>query len=158
MFGKKNQGATIVGAGDRIEGTLTIAGTLHVDGEIRGDVRAEGHVSIGPEGVVEGDLEAHEVTVAGRVEGRIAVSGHLHMLETGLVRGDAFFGSLQVERGGLIHGHTAAASTEEPRAPLGRLPEGDALRASEALGQAEPAAEETARGAEPSSGTESALV
>ena len=125
MFGKKQNaksGATVVGRGDRIEGSMRIGGTLHVDGEIIGNVVAEGVVSIGPEGVIHGDLEAERISVAGRVEGRTVARGHLHMLATGVVRGETHFASLQVDRGGLLDGHTSIIAADSDA--IAMLPDG----------------------------------
>ena len=110
MFGKKQTGATIVGRGDALEGTLRIGGSLHVDGEIEGNVEAEGQVSIGPDGVVRGEIHGEDIAVAGRVEGTVVARGHLHMLSSGHIKGDATFNTLQVDRGGVIHGHTASSA------------------------------------------------
>lgn len=109
MFGKSKspEGATVIGAGDSIEGSLVIEGMLHVDGRVRGDVKTAGQVSIGPEGLIVGEVEADVVTIAGRIEGRLVAQSHLHVLCTGVFEGDAFFGSLQVDRGGVVHGRTA---------------------------------------------------
>ncbi len=108
MFGKKGAagGVTIVAKGDAFEGTLRIAGQLHVDGEIEGSVFAEGAVSIGPDGKVKGEVRGTDIAVAGRIEGVVRAKGSLHMLPTGVVEGDAYFQTLQVDRGGVLYGHT----------------------------------------------------
>jgi cytoskeletal protein CcmA (bactofilin family) len=108
MFGKKSAAGsvTIVAKGDVFEGTLRIAGQLHIDGEIVGSVFAEGPISIGPEGKVKGEVRGTEIAVAGRVEGVVRAKGSLHMLPKGVVEGDAYFETLQVDRGGVIYGHT----------------------------------------------------
>lgn len=138
MFGKskKPAGATVIGAGDSIEGSLIIEGMLHVDGQIQGDVRAAGQVSIGPDGLIVGEVEADVVTIAGRVEGRLVAQSHLHVLSTGVFEGDAFFGSLQVDRGGVVHGSTADLDTAKDDVAT----EGadDESGEDEDLGEAEP--------------------
>lgn len=124
MFSKKVDGATVLGAGDRIEGTVVIRGRLHIDGEIRGDIEADGEVSIGPDGRVEGEVRAQNVSVAGAIEGTVIARDHLHMLPTGAVRGDAYFQSLQVDRGGVIFGRTASTDELETASPLSLVPGG----------------------------------
>ncbi len=118
MFKSKNKSSagnlTVVAKGDRIEGTVRVAGMLHVDGEVDGSILAEGPVSIGPDGKVKGEVRGTDVAVAGRIEGAVRAKGSLHMLPTGVVEGDAYFDTLQVERGGVIYGHTGKAG-EAPK-------------------------------------------
>lgn len=118
MFNKKAEGATLLGAGDRIDGSIVIRGRLHIDGMVHGDIEAEGEVSIGPEGRIEGELRAQNVSVAGTVDGTIVARSHLHMLSTGKVQGDAYFQSLQVDRGGVIYGRTASIEELDSSSPL----------------------------------------
>lgn len=128
MFGKKTAGsqggATVIGRGDRFEGTLRVSGMLHVDGEIVGSIVVNGLVSIGPAGLVQGEIEADKISVAGKIEGRTYARGHLHMLATGIVRGEVCFASLQVDRGGLLDGHTSVVELDSSAVAL--LSEGDA--------------------------------
>ncbi len=111
MFGKKQEtgGPTIIGRGDVVEGTLKVRTTLHVDGEVLGNIEAEGQVSVGPDGYVKGEVMAETVAVAGTVEGTCAARTHLHILSSGVVKGDARFQTLEVDRGGVIHGQTGSA-------------------------------------------------
>jgi len=98
---------TVIGKGTVIEGTVRITGRVQIDGKIDGTLIAEGHVSVGPEGSVLGELTAGELAVGGNVEGRVNVRGHLHVAPGGKARGEMRYGSLQVDRGGVIDGSTA---------------------------------------------------
>lgn len=105
MFTKQERpGHTVIGAGTVIEGTLRVAGTIQVDGTIRGDLISDGHVDVGPKGVVHGHVTGESVAVGGRVEGRVTARTVLHMVKTGLVKGDVSYGTLQVDRGATIEG------------------------------------------------------
>jgi cytoskeletal protein CcmA (bactofilin family) len=112
MFGSKARSSsasepTVIGKGTVIEGTIKVLGRVQVDGQIDGTLIAEGHVSVGPTGSVLGELVAEELAVGGRVEGRVNVRDHLHIAPGGLARGEVRYGSLQVDRGGVIDGSTA---------------------------------------------------
>jgi cytoskeletal protein CcmA (bactofilin family) len=98
---------TVIGKGTVIEGTIRVCGRVQVDGQIDGSLIAEGHVSVGPTGSVIGEVVAEELAVGGRVEGRVNVRDHLHVAPGGIARGEVRYGSLQVERGGVIDGSTA---------------------------------------------------
>jgi cytoskeletal protein CcmA (bactofilin family) len=132
MFGSKNKSRssstaepTVIGKGTVIEGTVKVLGRVQVDGSINGTLIAEGHVSVGPTGSVLGELVADELAVGGRVEGKVTVRDHLHIAPGGTARGEMRYGSLQVDRGGVIDGSTAhgdegdgASTSDAADAPL----------------------------------------
>ena len=61
-----NGEVTIVGAGARLEGNVVSAGNLRIDGQVKGQINAEGDVSLSPQSQVEADIRAQNVSVAGR--------------------------------------------------------------------------------------------
>ncbi len=108
MFGKKKQGGpTVVGAGSEIEGSVRAPDGLQVDGTIVGSVDVDGGMSVGPGGVIRGEVRADSAAVAGRVEGTVVVEGLLHVLETGVLEGEVEYGTLSVDEGGQLGGKTA---------------------------------------------------
>ncbi len=122
VFGRKRDGAsgtTVVGQGAVIEGSLESEEDIHVEGRISGSVASAGAVSIGAAGAVIGSVRAETVTIGGRVEGTVTATCCLHMLSTGCIQGDALYGSLEVDRGGVIEGQTTplTGSQAVPEAP-----------------------------------------
>lgn len=112
MFGNKSKTnastePTVIGRGTLIEGTVRVSGRVQVDGSIDGTLIAEGPVSVGPSGAINGEVVAHELAVGGRVEGKVSVREHLHVAPNGICRGEVRYGSLQVDRGGVLDGSTA---------------------------------------------------
>jgi len=109
MFGKKKSGGpTLIGEGSELEGTLRIRDGLQVDGSVEGTVEVDGGISVGPKGVLRGEVRADSASVAGTIEGTLVVEGHLHLLATGRLEGEVEYGSLQVERGGELSGRTGS--------------------------------------------------
>jgi cytoskeletal protein CcmA (bactofilin family) len=113
MFGnsKQKQAAsgsiTVIAAGSVVEGTLRVKGMLQLDGTIQGILLAEGHVSVGPDGKILGDVTGDNLSIAGRIEGTVNARGHLHVLSSGVVQGGARYASLEVERGGVMDGRAS---------------------------------------------------
>ncbi len=66
---------SVVGRGARIEGTVVAAGSLRVEGEVRGAITAKGDVLLSPEGRVEANIEARSITLAGQVRGDLTAEG-----------------------------------------------------------------------------------
>lgn len=122
MFGKKSASArsssepTVIGRGAVVEGTIRLTGHVQVDGHIEGRLEVEGQVSVGPNGVINGEVFADELIIGGKVEGKAIARAHLLVASGGSVRGEVRYGSLQIERGGLIDGTTGHGNKSEPAA------------------------------------------
>lgn len=136
MFGKRQRLAagstTVIAAGSVVEGTLRVRGMVQVDGTIQGTLIAEGHVSVGPEGRIVGEVTADQLSVGGKVEGTILARSHLHVLASGSVRGDARYTSLEVERGGVMDG---SASRVKEAGELSTVPDNDVELAENAAAE-----------------------
>lgn len=109
MFGSKSSrpttgSATVISNGAVIVGSVRAAGPLRLDGRVEGAVIAEGDAAIGDTGAVLGDVVADELIVQGTVEGTVNVRDDLHLGSHACIRGDVRYGTLQVDRGGVIAG------------------------------------------------------
>ncbi|MBI3647806.1 MAG: polymer-forming cytoskeletal protein [Actinobacteria bacterium] len=97
---------TIVGQGAKLEGTIVSVGSLRIDGQVKGQVNADGDVSLSPQSQVEADIRAQNVTVAGRFKGNIIVKGKAHLARGGRIDGNVTSKTLVVEEGGIFHGQS----------------------------------------------------
>lgn len=70
---------SVVGPGTRIEGTVTAAGSLRVDGEVKGKITAAKDVTLSPQGRVEANIQAASITLAGRVKGDLVANGDVSL-------------------------------------------------------------------------------
>jgi cytoskeletal protein CcmA (bactofilin family) len=119
---------TVVGQGARLEGTLVSAGSLRIDGQVKGKIEAEGDVILSPQSRVEADIEAVNVLVAGQFKGNITAKGRTELAAGGRVDGNVTTRSLVVAEGGILNGQSSmgaqtpggagsanGAGTREPR-------------------------------------------
>ncbi len=97
---------TIVGQGAKLEGTVVSAGSLRIDGQVKGQINAEGDVMLSPQSQVEADIRAQNVVVAGRFKGSITVKGRAELARGGRVDGDITSKTLVVEDGGIFQGQS----------------------------------------------------
>lgn len=97
---------TIVGQGAKLEGTVVSAGSLRIDGQVKGQINAEGDVLLSPQSQVEADIRAQNVVVAGRFKGSINVKGRAELSRGGRVDGDITSKTLVVEEGGVFQGQS----------------------------------------------------
>lgn len=124
MFGKKQRGRdarrsgaasvserssqsnvlTFLAPGVRVEGTIVTSAPLRVDGYLKGEIQADGEVTIGESGRVEGPVRGKRVLVAGIIEGAVDATGELRILPTGQLIGNVRTPNLVVEEGALFKG------------------------------------------------------
>ena len=109
---------TIVGQGARLEGTVVSAGSLRIDGQVKGQINAEGDVLLSPQSQVEADIRAQNVVVAGRFKGAINVKGRAELARGGRVEGDITSKTLVVEEGGIFQGQSIM--DQQPAPPAGK--------------------------------------
>lgn len=103
-FGKKTQLRGLLECGDD---------PLRIDGTFRGVIRSDATVTVGRDGEVQGDIQAHDVIIAGRVEGTVVARGKLRMCKSGVIAGDAYYVSLRVDDGGAIQGSATALRPDD---------------------------------------------
>jgi cytoskeletal protein CcmA (bactofilin family) len=97
---------TIVGAAAKLEGTVVSAGSLRIDGQVKGQIQADGDVTLSPQSQVEADIRAQNVSVAGRFKGNLVVKGKAHLARGGRIEGNITSKTLVVEEGGIFHGQS----------------------------------------------------
>ena len=118
----ENGEVTVVGVGARLDGNVVSAGSLRIDGQVKGQINADGDVTLSPQSQVEADIRAQNVSVAGRFKGNIAVKGKAHLARGGRVDGNITSKTLVIEEGGIFHGQSimdgggTPAQTQEGKA------------------------------------------
>ncbi len=102
----ENGEVTIVGAGARLEGNVVSAGSLRIDGQVKGQINADGDVALSAQSQVEADIRAQNVSIAGRFKGNVIVKGKAHLARGGRIDGNITSKTLVVEEGGVFHGQS----------------------------------------------------
>ena len=101
-----NGEVTIVGTGARLEGNVVSAGSLRIDGQVKGQINADGDVALSAQSQVEADIRAQNVSIAGRFTGNIVVKDKAHLARGGRIDGNITSKTLVVEEGGVFHGQS----------------------------------------------------
>ncbi len=113
MFGKKPQKPqsridSLIGNGTRIEGDIFFSGGLRVDGEIKGNVRAEsGQPStlvLSEQARIEGVIEVSHLVVNGAVVGPVYASEYVELQSKSRVTGDVYYKTLEMHVGAIVEG------------------------------------------------------
>ena len=96
---------SIVGPGMKVVGDCSSDGTIRIEGQVEGSVKAAKSVVIGKEGVVVGDVVTQDAIVAGRVNGSVSAESRVELQTTCRVQGDIRSRRIKLDEGGQVDGH-----------------------------------------------------
>ena len=111
--GVKSDETTIISNGVRIEGKVTSAGNIRVDGEIQGDISSKSNVVVGESGQVNGQINADSITIGGRVSGSVKAKDKLTLEAKANLKGDLFTKILVVEAGAKFDGKSKMGDAKD---------------------------------------------
>lgn len=101
---------TVLGEGVVFEGNISCERSIKVEGTLKGDVKVDHTLVVGPNGSVAGDINAGGVIIFGEVNGKID-AGSLEIRSTGKVTGEILVETLITEAGGAM---SAKCETKSP--------------------------------------------
>lgn len=113
MFGSKGTKPPgniecLIGAGTSIEGNITFAGGLHVDGRVRGNVIAAdgkpGRLVLSEQAQIEGEIRVSHVVVNGTVVGPVHATEYVELQAKANVTGDVHYKTLEIQLGAVVQG------------------------------------------------------
>jgi len=114
MFGSKagskpqNRIDCLIGAGTVIEGNITFAGGLRVDGRVRGDVIAAdgkpGTLVLSEQAQIEGAIRVSHVVINGTVIGPVHAAEYVELQAKSNVTGDVYYKTLEIQLGAVVQG------------------------------------------------------
>jgi len=87
-----------------IKGDINASGDIRIDGELVGNINAQGRLVIGPKGKVDGEIKCNIVEISGYIKGKVIASELLTMKSTAKIEGDIISGKLSVEPGSIFTG------------------------------------------------------
>ncbi len=103
---------SVVSAECYFQGTLSVQGSLRVDGTLEGSVDNARHVIVGTDGKIVGDVTAEIIVCGGVIEGNVCAE-MLEVLSAASIKGDIRAKKMIVEEGGRIEGQCVIGGGEE---------------------------------------------
>ncbi len=103
---------SVVSAECYFQGTLSVQGSLRVDGTLEGSVDNARHVIVGTDGKIVGDVTAEIVVCGGVIEGNVCAE-MLEVLAEAAIKGDIRAKKMIVEEGGRITGQCVIGEAEK---------------------------------------------
>lgn len=95
---------TILGSGSVVEGKLAIQNSVRVEGRLVGEITSTGTVTVGPEGEVEGNVNAVKVIIGGKIKGGVRASDGVILEANGVLVGDVWTTRITIDEGAMFEG------------------------------------------------------
>lgn len=103
---------TFVAEGCRLTGDLETPGALVVCGDIRGDGKVTGMLSMAARSSWEGEVHAQSAVIAGRVTGKLVIEEKIEIGASAVIRADVVARSIAIAKGAVIEGEVTVTSGE----------------------------------------------
>jgi cytoskeletal protein CcmA (bactofilin family) len=94
----------VIAAGSRWKGSLNIADSVRIDGQLSGDVEAQGTIHISEGAQVDAKIRAAYVVICGSFQGEVRCSERLELLPKSKVQGEIVAKVLNVHEGAIVDG------------------------------------------------------
>lgn len=94
--------SSVLAAGTSVSGNIECDNDILIEGTVRGSIRAL-RLTIGIDGLIEGDVSADEVTVRGTMKGPIHAR-HIHLTAGAMVEGDLTTTTIAIDTGAQLSG------------------------------------------------------
>ena len=99
-----NDIVSILGKGTEIDGEISFTSGMRVDGVIKGKVRSEHSIIIGPTGKIDAEVDIRNISINGEFRGVIRATERVEIHKEGKVYGDIFSPCLIIEAGATFEG------------------------------------------------------
>lgn len=104
----------VFGPGTLYQGDMSFEGRVRVDGTYRGRLYTEGTLEIGPDGLVDGEIDVASAIVSGTLKGQVRVRESITVHPTGLIEGLLDAGLAEIHSGARLFGQVRVHGQELP--------------------------------------------
>ncbi|RDX35272.1 polymer-forming cytoskeletal protein [Kangiella sp. HD9-110m-PIT-SAG06] len=105
---KSNNVDTLIADGTCINGDMSFAGALFVDGEINGEVKGDTEkqsvLSIGVHGKIKGNISTPYAIIFGQVDGDVYVTEKIDLKPGAKINGDLYYKVIEMNAGAEVNG------------------------------------------------------
>ena len=113
MFGSKkdedhSSNHTLISRGTKVDGDIHFVGELQIEGQVVGNVIAEGgndaRLVIHEKGCVEGEVRAPAAVINGKVIGDVRSTKHLELASKAIIQGTVYYNIIEMVKGSQVNG------------------------------------------------------
>lgn len=101
---------TVISESTTIVGDIETRGPLMVSGNIQGNGKVGGTLSVGKSAIWVGDISARQAVLAGKVTGKIVVEDKLEISSSAVIEGEIVAKILAIANGARIEGEVTVTS------------------------------------------------
>ena len=100
---------TVIGRTTTIKGDLSFVGSLHIEGTVIGDIKADDGedavLVLDENGLVEGSVNVSNVLINGSVDGDICATEHAELMSGARINGNVYYDLLEMAVGSEVNGN-----------------------------------------------------
>lgn len=96
---------SVIDQGCEIEGRLTFAGTLILNGKFQGEIQSSDTLIVGETGELQADAQVGVAIVSGQISGHLTARERVEIKGTSQIHGDIVTPVLALEEGVIFNGH-----------------------------------------------------
>jgi cytoskeletal protein CcmA (bactofilin family) len=105
-----------ISSGLKISGEISGKSDLYIDGQVQGKIRlTDASVVVGPNGRVQAEIDAREITIDGSVQGNLTAGERLHLGPSSRVVGTVLTPRIGIEDGALLKGKVETVRPQQSR-------------------------------------------
>ncbi len=93
-----------LGAGTKVEGTVRTENSVRIDGSLKGKLICKNTLTVGLNGVIEGEVQAKNAIIGGKIEGKIKVDEKLVLEAKSRLVGELKANKLIIDDGAIFEG------------------------------------------------------
>jgi len=110
LVDRLGQSPTVIAENTTVVGDIETRGPLMVSGNVQGNGKIGGTLSVGKTANWEGDITARQAVLAGKVTGRIVVEDKLEISASAVISGEIVAKILAIANGARIEGEVTVTS------------------------------------------------
>ncbi len=112
-----SKNVTLITMKAEIQGDIRISEALQIEGAVKGNILADpdsnADVTIGKNGIVEGEIRAPHIVINGEVKGDVYSSDHITLNKNALVTGDVHYVMMEMVMGAKVNGKLLHVPSEK---------------------------------------------
>lgn len=103
----------VIAKNTTIAGEINSDGDFRIDGTLEGNLKTNGRVIIGADGIINGNVNAANADIEGTFKGKLEVSNTLTVKGTATISGEVVIGKLSVEPGATFNATCAMKGAQK---------------------------------------------
>ncbi len=107
---------SLIGQQTELEGDVLFSGGFHVDGKIKGNIRAHDSASlltVSDHGVVEGEVRVPNIVLNGTIIGDVHASEKIELAANARVTGNVYYNLIEMAAGAEVNGNLVRQAESE---------------------------------------------